>query len=194
MAVDPERIHTFDIEASSPLHKILTSVKSTLTSKRILALDPGETTGHARWYPHVTEDVELNGVVIPGTKTTGITHGRIAVWQRVTKDIGQSYETLAYELEDVDHLRAEDYKVYGWKADDHKWGSLHTPQWIGAIRVAAHMTQTELSFCMAQQAKVFWTDEKLKMVGLYEPGMKHARDALRHLLYYLCWPNKKEAT
>jgi hypothetical protein len=43
---------------------------------------------------------------------------------------------------------------------------------------------------MAQQAKAFWTDEKLKLVGLYEPGMKHARDALRHLLYLICFGKK----
>lgn len=190
MAVDQERIHTFDIEANSPLHKILKSVKGTLTQQRVLALDPGETTGHAQWSPQVTDDIELNGVVIPGTKTTGITHGRIAIWQRTTKDIGQSYETLLSDLEGINHLRAEDYKIYGWKADDHKWGGLHTPQWIGAIKVAAHVSETPISFCMAQQAKVFWTDDKLKMCGLYEPGLKHARDALRHLLYYLCWPTK----
>src|ERR1041385_2135596 len=35
------------------------------------------------------------------------------------------------------------------------------------------------------QAKAFWTDEKIKKVGLWQPGQKHAMDALRVLLTYL---------
>jgi hypothetical protein len=30
----------------------------------------------------------------------------------------------------------------------------------------------------------FWTDDKIKRVGLWQPGKRHAMDALRHLLYY----------
>jgi len=33
--------------------------------------------------------------------------------------------------------------------------------------------------CMPVEAKRFWTDEKIKKLGLWQPGKKHAMDALR---------------
>jgi hypothetical protein len=31
---------------------------------------------------------------------------------------------------------------------------------------------------------VFWTDEKVKKLGLYKPGHVHEMDAVKHILYY----------
>lgn len=141
----------------------------------VLALDPGETTGVAEFDGDCT----------------------IRVYQKVTKDIGQSYDWLQEELtynHHMDckpaHLRYEDYRVYSWKADDHSWSPVHTIRWIGAIQVAAHVTGVPASCIMAQHAKSFWTDAKLDMFGLNPKGLKHGRDALRHLLYYLCFPTR----
>jgi hypothetical protein len=135
-----------------------------------LALDPGETTGVAH--------LKSNGTIV--------------LRQPETKIIGQAYDGLLELVKNIGphHIRYEDYKVYGWKADDHAWASLHTAKWIGAIEVVAHITQIPVSKKMAQHAKAFWTDEKLKVCNVYEPGMKHARDALRHLLFRLCFPDK----
>ena len=141
----------------------------------ILALDPGETTGVA----------EFDGDTI------------IRVYQRETKEIGPAYEWLE-DLLDYDprmssgfeHLRCEDYRIYEWKSADHSWSQVHTLRWIGAIQVAAHVKATNLSFCMAQHAKGFWTDEKLKHFNLYPKGLRHGKDALRHLLYYMLYPTK----
>ena len=36
----------------------------------------------------------------------------------------------------------------------------------------------------AATAKAFWNDEKLRDYGLYVPRQRHARDAIRHYLYY----------
>jgi hypothetical protein len=36
----------------------------------------------------------------------------------------------------------------------------------------------------ASMAKFFWSDEKLKALGLYRIGKPHACDAVRHILYY----------
>lgn len=33
----------------------------------------------------------------------------------------------------------------------------------------------------------FWTDDKLKQVGRFSPGRKHANDAMRHLLHYMAF-------
>jgi hypothetical protein len=145
----------------------------------VLALDPGETTGVAEF---------------DGDRT-------IRVYQKVTKEIGPSYDWLEELLEcgsgDIDdptipfkHLRYEDYRVYAWKADDHSWSPVHTIRWIGAIQVAAHTTNTPSSCIMAQAAKGWWTDAKLDHFDLNPKGLKHGRDALRHLLYFLLFPTK----
>lgn len=56
---------------------------------------------------------------------------------------------------------------------------------IGVIKLYCELTGTEIVGLAAQQAKVFWTDEKLKKLGLWETNHKHAMDAVRHLLYYI---------
>lgn len=46
---------------------------------------------------------------------------------------------------------------------------------------------------MAQQPKGFWTDTKLEMCNMYVRGQRHARDAERHMLFRLCFPDKVDA-
>lgn len=150
-------------------------------SQPILALDPGETTGWAYFDGGIT----------------------IEVGQQVTKEIGPSFDWLHDRLVQMAfaqtpeqpraHLRYEDYRVYEWKAKDHSWSPVHTLRWIGAIQVAAYLTGTPNSCTMASHAKAFWTDDKLKHFGLYPTGLRHGKDALRHLLYYMLFPQKAGA-
>ncbi len=179
---DPDRVITFDISENQKFKAFIKAVyaqhkpkNTNVLNETVLALDPGETTGVA----------EFDG------------DNKIRVYQKVTKDLGLSYEWLEAKLERFDgllpnpqfnHLRYEDYRVYAWKAEDHAWSPVHTIQWIGAIKVAAHVTQTPNSCLMAANVKKFWTDDKLNMFDLNPKGLKHGRDALRHLLYYLCFP------
>lgn len=154
-------------------HRIYKSCKEAIPrieERTFLALDPGETTGYANW---------------DGSS--------ILLRQWDTKDRAAGFRLLDDDLRrqgDVMHLRMEDYRVYSFKADQHHFTELHTAKLIGAFEVAALLNGVPISMMMAQQAKAFWTDEKLKLVGLYEPGMKHARDALRHLLYLICFGKK----
>lgn len=173
----PEKLSLF-IQA---VHKQHTPKVPNVLNLGVCALDPGETTGVATF--------------IDST---------IHVHQRETKNIGQSFEWLQDLLAPGSsdrsvnearcgdlpfaHLRYEDYRVYKWKTDDHAWSPVHTIQWIGAIQVAAHMTQVPSSCIMASHAKNFWTDEKLNLFDVNPKGLRHGRDALRHLLYYLCFP------
>lgn len=175
MAKQDDRIYTLKLPKEFlTLYKSVRNQHSqhtTLTlNQSILALDPGGTTG---WATYQRKDAQ------------------IVVGQQLTEDIGQSYDWLHSLLgSGFDHVRAEDYRVYSWKANAHSWANLHTAQWIGAIKVAAHITNTPASFLMAQQAKQFWSDEKLDHFGLYPKGLRHGRDALRHLLYYILFPDK----
>lgn len=189
--VDPYRTISFPVDQKllsfiNTVHKQHPPAQPNVLHQRVLTLDPGETTGYAYYHP-------LEGAL-----------GTIHVSQQLTDNIGQSYEWL-YRLLDptyagresgagpfpeYDHLRYEDYRVYEWKTKDHAWSPVHTIRWIGAIQVAAHVTETPNSCIMASHAKAFWTDQKLDMFGVNPKGLRHGRDALRHLLYYLCFPPK----
>ena len=79
----------------------------------------------------------------------------------------------------------EDYRVYAWESEKHKWAGLHTPQIIGAVRTLCVLEEIECVGRMAQAAKTFVTDEKLTAWGLYQRGMRHSRDAIRHAVYHL---------
>jgi hypothetical protein len=134
--------------------------------KVVYALDPGETTGRCKLFPNNAMELE----------------------QLETKDVVTGYDAIRSDIlsmaELPDVVVCENYLVYSWKSDDHKWNSLHTPQLIGAIKVLCHQLQIPLVFQLAVQAKDFVKDEMLEKWGCYIPGMRHARDAQRHALYY----------
>lgn len=141
--------------------------------RTILALDPGETTGVAIWEGSLE---------------------RVEMFQLETKDVGQAFDTLREVVCHFkpDHIRAEEYRVYNWMAESHSWSVLHTPQLIGAIRVLAHLEKVPLTLKLAQHAKATWNDSVLKQSGCYTPGLKHARDACRHLLFYMSKPSEQD--
>jgi hypothetical protein len=142
----------------------------------VVALDPGETTGIAYWLPW-----NQNAIYMDQIETKDVVQG--------FKNIKGVWPTTKWPV----HVVCEDYRIYGWKSDDHKWGSLHTPQLIGAIKILADQLGCSIHFQMAQQAKQFATDDLLKKLGIYHAGMKHARDAERHLLTTLFFGKTKEA-
>lgn len=146
------------------LTTIIGQGSSKLRDSYLLALDPGETTGVAIWAPN------SNAIVLQ---------------QWDTKNLGHSFVYLSKVLETKQYLFYEDYRVYDHKARDHVNNSLHTSQWIGCIKLAAFLHGKPVRCIMAQQAKTFWTDEKLTMCNVYAKGVKHARDALRHLLFHM---------
>lgn len=138
--------------------------------ERLIALDPGETTGFALFE---------NGTLI---KTM----------QLATKSIPESVEILEPLFDRIKptHIVYEDYKVYEWKSDSHSWSSLHTPQLIGCIETLCTLQKIPFSKRMAQHAKGFCTDKKLREWNYYEKGLRHGRDAIRHGCFYLLFANK----
>lgn len=154
----------------------------------LLALDPGETTGYAIFYC-VGWEVRL--IKYGQLPCTPLEKGIEAI-REVIKETQQisSRDVPACDVRVV----YEDYKVYAWKANAHSWESLHTPQLIGCIRMACKDNNIPVSTQMAQQPKGFVTDEKLHQWGFYQKGVKHARDAIRHGLYYLLCTHKKMAS
>lgn len=132
---------------------------------RVVGLDPGETTGACAFKGKEMLDARQLPTGLVGKGATEILN-----------------YLLAWEPSIV---VMEDYKVYAWKTKDHAWASLHTPRLIGAIEFICYRHDCPIQKQMAQQAKGFCTDDKLKAWGLYLPGQRHSRDAIRHAVYYL---------
>jgi len=56
---------------------------------------------------------------------------------------------------------------------------------IGVIRLYSEQFEVPLFAQTPSQAKNLWTNDKLEKIGLWQTGMKHSMDAVRHLLYHL---------
>jgi hypothetical protein len=86
----------------------------------------------------------------------------------------------------------ERYAVYEWKAEEHSWSEIPTVQVIGCLKTLCIQKGIPTYQQTAQQAKQFVTDDKLEAWGFYERGKKHARDAMRHAIYYLLFGPRQE--
>jgi hypothetical protein len=82
----------------------------------------------------------------------------------------------------------EQYKLYADKAKAMIGNEFETVQIIGVIK---YITQRRgIKWIQSPtSSKAFWTDKRLKGMGLYVP-IDHKRDAIRHFLYWLYFTNK----
>lgn len=151
------------------LHKIVPEPKR--FQGVLLALDPGETTG---WCVFQASKMLASGQIVSATVEQGT----------------DQIEALILKHK-PEYMVYEDYKVYSWKANSHSWNELHTPQLIGGIRHICHSQKIPVYKHMAQQPKEFMTDEKLKTWGYWVKGQKHARDSVRHALFFLLFSHAK---
>lgn len=88
-----------------------------------------------------------------------------------------------------------DNYILGYESFEFRQGKqrakivLDSKEYIGLCKLYACLTNptvpVELISQTAATGKGFWSDEKLKQVGLFTPAMRHAMDATRHLLHYL---------
>ena len=132
-------------------------------------------------------------VAIDPGETTGLTY-------MVGSVVGESIQVKTPTVEDLEELlrwlnslRAayhvnvaviESYRIFSWKAEQHVWAGLHTPQLIGALRLWFRMERIPVVMQSPQVAKGFVTDQKLKDWDLWVKGQPHARDAIRHGIYF----------
>lgn len=141
---------------------------------KVLALDPGETTGWAM-FESTAEDAKL------------LCQGQIKTWPMI---IAVDNLTKMIEEHKPDFIVHEMYAVYEWKSQDHSWSQIPTVRVIGCIETLSIQQHISYSSQTAQVAKNFCTDEKLKTWDFYEKGMRHARDAVRHGTYFLLFSNE----
>lgn len=134
----------------------------------ILALDPGHTTGYSIW------SASNEGVCIEAS-------GQIKTWH----DEDLVSHTLKPLIHSVAVIVMESYQVYDWKKDEHSWSQIPTVQVIGCIKTICQIQGKPYYSQTAQVAKQFVTDEKLEKWGFWKKGERHARDSMRHGIYWL---------
>lgn len=139
---------------------------------RLLCLDPGKTTGWCLFEK-----------------------GRLTRWGQVDDcydDQNIDISGLLTLFEDVkpDFILYEDYRVYSNKLDRHSYSPVMTVRLLGMIETYCQMQHIKTHKQMAVTAKNFCTDAKLEQWGYWQPGMRHARDAIRHGCYFLLFYKK----
>jgi hypothetical protein len=155
----------------------------------IISFDPGETTGIAiwqktEWFPNGSDEPRTAQALPKLFKADQLATKTVAAGVPLVVKLFDEYKP--------DQVVIEDYRVYGWKTEDHAWAALHTPRLIGAIETIC--TLRGIPFCKqsAQVAKGFCTDDKLHEWGYYDPSLRHGRDAIRHGAYYCLFGSTKK--
>lgn len=131
---------------------------------KIIALDPGETTGYAIYSSYKTKSGQVRSLV--------------------ATEIGPDPHHLQlYSLLDNAHpnvVVCEDFR-YQRGPGGH---NLTPVEYIGICKLWSTKNHVPLEL-QGRTYKVLWDDGKIKQLGLWRPGKPHAMDALRHLLYYV---------
>ena len=135
----------------------------------LVSLDPGETTGWAMFKDGLLTD---SGQIPTLTCRAEL----------------MSLIEIAYP----DVLVCENYRIYEHKLKRHANQEVYTLRLIGAIDYVCTHHQIPIVYQMASLAKGFVTDNKLKSWGMWKRGQRHARDAIRHGIYYLLCGKRQE--
>lgn len=148
---------------------------------RVIALDPGGSTGvaTAEWRSTGPDDRLTHPDQIKFFQwQLGPEDHHLALWSTVnnnyTEIVWESFEFRQHLLTDEDGNPIPKLKV-----------ELISREYIGILRLFCELSQTPSHHRNASSAKRFITDERIKELGLWLPGMPHAMDATRHLLRYL---------
>jgi len=150
--------------------------------QRLLCLDPGETTGWALFE---------NGLLTKCDQEKTVDTDKL-IWHNLEK--------LFYAHKPT-QVVCEDYRIYAHKLERHSNSQVMTLRLIGGIDLLCENNDAmrdagfgwfsiPIHYQMAAQAKGFITDDRLKDWGMWQEGMKHSRDAIRHGLYYLVITNR----
>lgn len=131
----------------------------------LLTLDPGQTTGWAHWYD--------SGLSSYGQWNTFPVKDCIKMLdEQISSDVIQA-------------VVMEEYRVYAHKTEDHAQNDMHTSRLIGAIECLCVLRGVPYRMQGAGIVKNWATDEKLKAWDMWIKGERHARDAIRHGIYFL---------
>lgn len=136
-----------------------------MAKKRILALDPGGTCGWSIW---VGTELEEMGQDPPA----------------------EFFKVLRRELErGIDVVVYERYVLRANASRAMIGSEFEVVQVIGVVR---YLCKEAGVVCIGQMPaqRMFFTNERLKEMGVYRRGAPHALDSVRHGLYYLAFKEK----
>lgn len=141
----------------------------------IMTLDPGGTTGWSWFNPE--DNVVLCGQI------SGSHHEEL--YRFLSTRFGSNTHFFHADGKQIVY---ESFQFRQFRGFDKSKVELDSVEYIGVIKLYSQMTGIPLHPQTASLAKNFVHDEKLRLLGWYKltSGLVHARDALRHLLYYLC--------
>lgn len=135
--------------------------------KRVVSLDPGQTTGWAAWTDYEDKSVSQ------------FTCGQIGP---------QEHHKALFDM--LGMLHTSEYAIvcerFEYRNRSRPGLELISREYIGVTRLfVQERSDVHLEMQSASQAKGFVTDAHIKKLGLWSPGDRHAMDAYRHLLYFL---------
>ena len=144
---------------------------------RLLALDPGETTG----YTFITNHGNSAGL-------------ELSEWGQLdTKTVklaSQEIEKIFDKIQPT-HVVFESYRIYGSKAATHINAELIPVRVVGIIEHICNQRNIPYTSQGASLAKQFCTDDKLKTWNFWFKNARHARDAMRHAVWYILFSYPK---
>ena len=127
---------------------------------RVISLDPGVTTGYC------IADLEDNFVSLDPCQDE-LDHRGI-------------YDALLESR--PDYIVCEDFEYRPGQARDYV--VLVSLEYIGIVRLFAAVAEAKLSMQKASEGKGYFTNDKLKELGVYKRGVPHGMDALRHMMHW----------
>lgn len=147
---------------------------------RLLAIDPGETTGYSIW--EISD--EQYGTPI---------HPYADMSKYLVADGELPYHIgLDKLIQEADVVVFEKFLLYAHKAKTLIGSEFITPQIIGMIKYMCKLHSKPWFGETAQHVKGYCTDEKLKRANIYITKSKHSRDSIRHGLYHINFNARKE--
>lgn len=131
---------------------------------KVIALDPGETTGYAIYSQY--------------TRHGGVDRSLTTAQLGADPHHRELYVMLNAANPNV--VVCEDFK-YQRGAGGH---NLTPVEYIGVCKLWTAERSIPLVL-QGRSLKTLWDDGKIKKLGLWKPAQPHAMDALRHMLYYV---------
>ncbi len=131
---------------------------------KIIALDPGVTTGFTTYQ----DEVDGQKIAPQWAQWQSMSEVK-AIWEQL---VSHEPDVVVYE------------KFTSPSATRHRV-ELFPVQVIGVTRLYCQRAEVPEFSHTASMGKGFWNDKKIKKCGLWVPSMGHAMDATRHLLYHL---------
>jgi hypothetical protein len=142
---------------------------------RIVALDPGGTTGIATY-----DDVNGQGEEW-AIWQLGPEEHHAALWRYLSNSF------MPFSGNQV--IVCESFEFRQNRQRDNI--NLMSREYIGVVKLFSETHGIPVVFQTAGAGKGFVSDEKLKIMDMWVPGKKHAMDARRHLIYYMVNKQKR---